>query len=33
MNRMLISNTGPLIALGGVSHLYLLQKLYSYMMG
>ena len=29
MNRILISNTGPLIALGGVSHLYLLQKLYS----
>ncbi len=29
MNRMLISNTGPIIALAGVSHLYLLRKLYS----
>jgi uncharacterized protein len=29
MNRMLVSNTGPIIALGGVRHLYLLRRLYS----
>lgn len=28
MSRMLISNTGPIIALAGISHLYLLRELY-----